>query len=74
MPVPDEQLPVILPRDVVLRLVHKHPWLAHSSFATHECPKCGKPPRRETDTFDTFMESSWYYARYACQMPKLQCG
>jgi leucyl-tRNA synthetase len=65
VPVPDDQLPVVLPRDVVLD-GSQSPLAAHPTFSHTDCPKCGKAARRDTDTFDTFMESSWYFARYAC--------
>ena len=63
--VPDDQLPVVLPKDVTLGGVGS-PLNGLDSFVNTECPKCNKPAKRETDTFDTFMESSWYFARYTC--------
>ena len=65
VPVPDEQLPVTLPHDAVLD-GSQAPLVAHPTFSQADCPKCGQPARRETDTFDTFMESSWYFAKFAC--------
>jgi leucyl-tRNA synthetase len=64
VPVPDSDLPVQLPRDVVLD-GSQSPLVAHPTFSHVDCPKCGKAAKRETDTFDTFMESSWYFARFA---------
>ena len=64
VPVPLEQLPVELPEDVTLDGVGS-PIKKMPEFYECECPKCGAKAERETDTFDTFMESSWYYARYA---------
>ena len=66
VPVPDDQLPVTLPRDVVLD-GSQSPLAAHPTFRHVDCPRCGKAAQRDTDTFDTFMESSWYFARYACK-------
>jgi leucyl-tRNA synthetase len=63
VPVPDEQLPVRLPEDVTLSGAGS-PLKHMDDFVKVECPKCGGAARRETDTFDTFFESSWYYARY----------
>jgi leucyl-tRNA synthetase len=63
--VPEDQLPVVLPEDVEFT-GHGSPLHDIPEFINAPCPQCGKPARRETDTFDTFVESSWYYARYAC--------
>ncbi|MHB1062806.1 MAG: leucine--tRNA ligase, partial [Thiobacillus sp.] len=65
VPVPAEQLPVVLPEDVVPDGAG-NPLNRRADFVNCSCPKCGAPARRETDTMDTFVESSWYYARYAC--------
>jgi leucyl-tRNA synthetase len=64
VPVPEDQLPVTLPEDVEFTGVGS-PLKEMSEFVDTECPKCGKPAKRETDTFDTFVESSWYFSRYA---------
>ncbi|MDP2266787.1 MAG: leucine--tRNA ligase, partial [Thiobacillus sp.] len=65
VPVPADQLPVVLPEDVVPD-GSGNPLNKRATFVNCDCPKCGEPARRETDTMDTFVESSWYYARYAC--------
>ena len=63
VPVPDDQLPVRLPEDVTLSGAGS-PLKHMDEFVKVDCPQCGGSARRETDTFDTFFESSWYYARY----------
>ncbi|MFJ4145036.1 leucine--tRNA ligase [Pseudomonas sp. NPDC089734] len=64
VPVPADQLPVVLPEDVVPDGAGS-PLARMPEFYECSCPKCGAPAKRETDTMDTFVESSWYYARYA---------
>jgi len=63
VPVPEEQLPVVLPEDVTFMGVQS-PIKADPEWRKTQCPQCGIRAERETDTFDTFMESSWYFARY----------
>ena len=62
--VPEDQLPVMLPEDVKFEQGSVSPVAQSESFVNCTCPKCGKPARRETDTMDTFICSSWYYLRY----------
>ncbi|HET7370666.1 MAG TPA: leucine--tRNA ligase [Gammaproteobacteria bacterium] len=65
VPVPEDQLPVVLPDDLVPD-GSGNPLAKSDAFVNCDCPRCGGPARRETDTMDTFVDSSWYYMRYTC--------
>ncbi|MCA1961928.1 MAG: leucine--tRNA ligase [Desulfomonile sp.] len=66
VPVPDEALPVVLPTDIEFPESGRSPLPDLDWWVNVDCPACGGPARRETDTMDTFVESSWYFDRYAC--------
>jgi leucyl-tRNA synthetase len=64
VPVPEEDLPVLLPEDAEFMPTGQSPLITHQAFVNTSCPQCGGPARRETDTMDTFVDSSWYWYRY----------
>ena len=65
VPVKEEDLPVLLPEDAEFLPTGESPLAVHDKFVNTGCPDCGKPSKRETDTMDTFVDSSWYFLRYA---------
>ncbi len=65
VPVPESDLPVLLPEDAEFKPTGESPLAEHEAFRNTVCPRCGGPARRETDTMDTFVDSSWYMLRYS---------
>ncbi|MCL0100130.1 leucine--tRNA ligase, partial [Dehalococcoidia bacterium] len=65
VPVPEEDLPVLLPADAEFRPTGESPLASHQRFVNVACPQCAAPAKRETDTMDTFVDSSWYQFRFA---------
>ena len=72
VPVPEDQLPVLLPEDAEFKPTGESPLAEHQGFRNTICPRCQGPARRETDTMDTFIDSSWYLLRYSS--PKFEEG
>src|SRR3990167_4389558 len=64
VPVPEDDLPILLPEDVEFHPKGESPLKQSPSFKKTKCPRCGEEATRETDTMDTFVDSSWYYLRY----------
>ena len=72
VPVPEDQLPVLLPEDAEFKPTGESPLAEHEAFRNTTCPRCGGSGRRETDTMDTFVDSSWYMLRYTS--PSFEAG